>query len=89
MNWETSPSSLYSQAIRSVVGSFKTLKHDWKYCPVRIVFDIVFELHQQELFVLLNPMIKDSQILCQLLKASTYNVHFYQSRSEIRTPNIV
>ena len=71
--------SLYRQTISSVVGNFKTLNGDWKCCPDKIVFDVVIELYRKELFDLLTPILKDSQIFCRLLKART-NFHFYRSR---------
>ena len=71
--------SLYRQTISSVVGNFKTLNGDWKCCPDKIVFDVVIELYRKELFDLLTPILKDSQIFCRLLKART-NFHFYRTR---------
>ena len=73
--------SLYRQTISSVVGNFKTLNGDWKCCPDKIVFDVVIKLYRKELFDLLTPILKDSQIFCRLLKART-NFHFYRSRSD-------
>ena len=73
--------SLYKQTLSSVVGNFKTLNGDWKCCPDKIVFDVVIELYRKELFDLLTPILKDSQIFCRLLKAKT-NSHFYRSRSD-------
>ena len=69
MKGEKSPRSLYSQTTGEVAKNFPRLKAGWQCCPDEIVFDIFFELHQQQRFDLLALEIKQCQIFSRLLKA--------------------